>query len=273
VKEVRGLKRRIAMVGLLVGAPIIAGGVLLLSTLSYRFTTNSTAVVQVQDDLLPDGTEAGDTTWARDVWSHGRKIEPATRRAVAQVYARAWVEMTQGVAATAVGVDPTFVGPALDSLTAMRPPAGRIGAKSHELQLRFYADDGAIVGLRAQTVTVIDVPVTGGLLRETSRDAYDVVLTLSDDATWRVRQWDRVAVSPATMRVEVLPPAKTFPFLKLLVAATAVLVLLAVAVEWYRRRRLRRRRALRLVADASPETDAPPETEDPVVSSPDPGGL
>ena len=240
----RWVKRRIATIVLIAAVPLLAGGMLLAGTISTRITTNSSTVVRAKDNLLPDGSEAGATSWAPDVWSHGRLLDPAARRAVAQVYARAWVEVTRGIAAPTGGIDPTFVGPALDSRTAMRPPAGRIGAKRHELQLRFYADNGAVVGVRAQTVSVIDEPVAGGILRATSGDTYDVVMTLADDGTWRVRQWDRVGVAPATTRVEVVAPRRRFPVVKALLGLAAALVALVGlgAAQWsYRTRRAQTR--------------------------------
>jgi hypothetical protein len=196
----------------------LAGAFLAFKTLgavSPKLAAETHAEIAVQSDLVPDVIATKDVTWTKDEWPRvvkgkgvqGRTLDPQARRAIAATYARAWLEIERGIAATAPGVDPTFSGPALDAMKALRPTAGVLGARSHELQLRFYSDDGTTVSLQAQTTAITaDAGTNGsnnGILRASSHDSYLIVLQLSDDATWRIRQWERVGVSSDSLRVEV----------------------------------------------------------------------
>lgn len=166
-------------------------------------------------------------TWAPDA-NDGRPMEPATREEIRSGYVRAWAELD--IAATTgrgEGLRTYFAGPALKAVLAGAGStgAGSTGAGStgtgstgteatefpglgvaqldHHLTLRFYSDDGSIVGFRDEPAGLVrsdgDTVLDG-------REAYDVVMLL-EDGNWRVRHWVRTS---AEVRTTIdAPPAPT----------------------------------------------------------------
>lgn len=196
-------KRRIALVGALLavlGVVVVLAG---LGAVTRRTATGADKIV-VSDDL-PTTVREGD--WFEDPWD-GRAPDPASRKDLAATYERAWNEVSLGVAGTAVGTDPTFLGQALDMVRTLRPALGSVSASDHRLELRFFADDGAVAAVRATTVVrvepglhpaleaSVDLDGTGAVAPLITREVYDLVMTREEDATWRIRSWRRVAREP-----------------------------------------------------------------------------
>ena len=233
------LKRASALSFLCAGALGLGAAVGLFGAVSSHFSSGGAREVQIMDEVPIDGSVAAQVTWQTDVWHGPRPLDPLTRRLIAQVYSRAWLEITLHRAGTAPGVDPTFAGPALQSVKS-DGTLGTVTAHHHELQIRFLSDDGTIVGLHSATSLTATVPVSGGLMRQETVDIHDVVLELGEDATWRIYQWQRVGVAPTGGAITLTPHSRSTtlpsPLTTIIIGA---IVVLSAADIMYRRRRAR----------------------------------
>ncbi|HYN73435.1 MAG TPA: hypothetical protein VES60_13125 [Nakamurella sp.] len=193
----KGIKRLIAQAGLVAGA-LIAIGIVVLATrvviLSSTTADPASALHQVAE-LPAEADEMVD--WAPDGWATERVMEPATRIAIEAAYVRAWAALGVYQSTGATGpVTATFSGPArTDALAVPRDEPVATWSVAHLLRLEFYSLDGATVALTdtdarlvrtagtADTETVVD-----------SAESYAVVMVL-EDGYWRVRELRRDAVT------------------------------------------------------------------------------
>lgn len=231
------LKRASAVAILCSGVVGVTAAVGLFGAVSSHFSSGGVREVQIMDEVPIDGSVAAEVTWQADVWHGLRPLDPLTRRIIAQVYSRAWLEITLHRAGTAPGVDPTFAGPALQFVKS-NGATGTVNANGHELQLRFLSDDGTIIGLHSATSLTATVPVSGGLMRQETVDIHDVVLELGEDATWRIYQWERVGVAPTGGEITLAPvPTSTTLPDPLTILSVGAVALLTAGDIIYRRRR------------------------------------
>ncbi len=150
---------------------------------------------------VPDGVPAlrDVVVWQPDAPLQEREVEPATRRALEAAWTRSWQALQRSATGDPSLLSTWFAGPALEQAEAFASAGSEpveLVLGRHELQIGFYSDDGAIVGLRADPVRlgrVIHGPA--GPVTRVTDDTFEVVFLL-EDGNWRIRQWQRVASRP-----------------------------------------------------------------------------
>jgi hypothetical protein len=185
-ERVKPLVSVVAVVALLaVSATAIIVGARVIDSVSV----DAQAVSSLNE--LPEIPESidGVAEWLPDAWDREREMEPATRIAIESAYVRAWLALSeyQLTGTRSVIVD-SFSGPArrqAESLVA--DGATATVSVDHELELTFYALDGATVAFTDWKATLArsTVGVSGPAVVLTD-EAYDVVMVL-EDGYWRVR--------------------------------------------------------------------------------------
>lgn len=182
--------------------PVLVGAVAALATLliigASRVTTTSSQGANVADAFhqLPEVPPDADklTDWLPDQWNGTRRLDLPTRRNVEAAYIRAWTAMGRfAMYRDRDPVDAWFVGPAKAAVLAVpRSEASPVWSLGHKLELRFFSNDGTVIGLRdhrSRFVREIASP-TGSMITATE-ERFDVVLTL-ENSYWRVRHLRRI---------------------------------------------------------------------------------
>ena len=131
--------------------------------------------------------------WLPDA-NDGRVMEPATRKAISDAYARALAAVDRaGRGDEAAPVSDYFSGPALDAVESMvasnRAADTATLYVEQLLRLEFYSDDGSVVSLSvpaAETVRVIDLDDRRRTV-VASEEQWRFAMLL-EDGNWRVQQ-------------------------------------------------------------------------------------
>jgi hypothetical protein len=156
--------------------------------------------------------------WLPDRASDGRAMEPATRRAITDAYARALAALDRaGRGDAGAPLREYFGGTAL---TAALDAAGDVRAVEtstfhlrHDLELGFYSDDGAIVAVSAPVVELARVIGEGAADSTNVRwsdETWRFVMIL-EDGNWRVHQLEIAAVDarqPSASPIELSRPLR-----------------------------------------------------------------
>lgn len=179
----------------------------------------------------------------RPLSTQQRALEPNTRELIAGAYSRAWAQWGISLEiGQAYGLTTYFSGPALAGVTrnvTQTVASGWTMRQSnlhHELELHYYADDGAIVAFTDRNVQLVQqfrpgesAPANrsaGYVLQSDHR--YDVVMLLQD-GNWRVYQWLRLgdadpAVNSPWQRTENTPTRTVRPAAVATIAAGSILI-------------------------------------------------
>lgn len=179
--------------------PAAALALLLLAAVAVALVVRSAQVIEATGRgadpatalraVPPAGAVTGTTvTWRPDAVDTGRRMEPATRRALADDLVRGWLQLaTATTTGDAQGLDTYVTGPALDGVTPGLNVSGvaAMELREVELHLRTYSADGQVVAIE-EVATVHRRMEAGGLvLPTTTTETSDLVLILRD-GTWRV---------------------------------------------------------------------------------------
>lgn len=144
--------------------------------------------------------------WLPDPARDGREMEPATRTAVTDAYARALAALDRaGRGDDAAPIADYFSGPANAAAAEIAGAADRAPTETvhrrHDLRLDFYSDDGSIVALgvpRVEITRTIGSDDAATVVSSTER--WRLVMLL-EDGNWRIQQLEVVAVEerPVTL--------------------------------------------------------------------------
>ena len=140
-------------------------------------------------------------TWLPDSQGDGRQMEPATRRAITDAYARALSALDRSGRGDADAPVHEYLGgsaltAALDVATDERAVESTTVHLRQELTLEFYSDDGAIVAVSVPVVEVVRVVGDGAFTPRQvvwSDEAWRFVMIL-EDGNWRLHQLQVVSI-------------------------------------------------------------------------------
>lgn len=161
---------------------------------------------------VPEGIE-GVAEWLPDLWARERVMEPATRVSIESAYLRAWTSLNayQTTGSTSVVTD-SFSGVLRDRVRNITPDLSTSTVSiRHNLELTFYALDGATVALRDVGAQFVRTTLSGDApLVVLSQESFDVVMVL-EDGYWRVRQLVRAhSEAPVVISVDSTGAARIF---------------------------------------------------------------
>jgi hypothetical protein len=129
-----------------------------------------------------------DVAWQPDAPNLPRRMEEASRVAIAASYLAAWNHRTTG------GDADYLAGPAAAAAAAVpsSPPSNVTEVDlSHDLRLEFYSADGQLVAFTDDAVVARGVALSSGeAWSDTAPERYVVVMILVD-GNWRLRHWVR----------------------------------------------------------------------------------
>ncbi len=175
-----------------------AVGVLAVLVLASRVTSTSSSGALVEDvfrelpEIAPDADRL--TTWMPDQWQGTRQLDLATRRQVEASYIRAWTAMGRfAMYRDRDPVDAWFAGPAKAAVIAIpRSEASPVWSLGHRLELRFYSNDGSVIGFRDHRSRFVrEISSASGNMIVETEEQFDVVQTL-ENSYWRVRHIRRL---------------------------------------------------------------------------------
>lgn len=198
--DVNRVKRVIAAVGLLLAAAV--GAVVLRQAANALLSAASGAdPTSIFNDTPPAPAEVRTgIIWLPDA-NDGRVMEPTTRDAITDAYARALAAVDRaGRGDAATPLADYFSGPALEAaLDASTDSTVTVATLFVEQSLRldFYSDDGSVVAIGVPSVDVVRVVDTPDRQRSvvTSSEERRIVMILQD-GNWRVEQVETVDVTP-----------------------------------------------------------------------------
>lgn len=204
--------KRVAAVGLLVVAAVV--GLLVLRQAGRAIVRSATGAdpTSIFNDIPPAPAEVRSALhWLPDPERDGRPMEPRTRTAITDAYARALSAIDRaGRGDVDAALGDYLSGPALDAAVATARWAegdaggGAVGVDSvatihvrQDLRLDFYSDDGSVVAVgvpEAELVRVVDA-VDGRRSVVGTTEHWRFVMLL-EDGNWRVQQIEAVDVEP-----------------------------------------------------------------------------
>ena len=199
--ELGRLKRLLAV---LLGVMGLLAGLLLLRQAAdaiLRAATGADPASVFNEPPAPPSELLDVLDWLPDSQRDGRQMEPATRRAITDAYARALSALDRSGRGDADAPLQEYLGgsalsAALDVATDERAVESSTVHLRQELTLEFYSDDGAIVAVSVPVVEVARVVGDGALTPRQvvwSDEAWRFVMIL-EDGNWRLHQLQIVAV-------------------------------------------------------------------------------
>lgn len=204
--EIVRLKRLVAVGALLVAALV---GVLVLRQAGAAVLRAASGAdpTSAFNAVPPAPTELRRAiSWLPDPARDGREMEPATRAAVTDAYARALAALDRaGRGDHSAPLAEYFSGPALAAALEVADASDRAPTDTrhlrHDLRLDFYSDDGSIVALGVPHVDLeraIGADGAGAVVTSTER--WRLVMLL-EDGNWRVQQLEAVGVEGRSERL------------------------------------------------------------------------
>ena len=167
----------------------------------YSYFQRARVVESALNLTQPRRAEAGVLLWRPDATTSARRMEAFTREAITSDYLLGFEELTYSLfTGDAAGLRSYFQEGALTDaqLAASSPLRSKFVDWDHQLELHFYAPDGATVAF-TDTYRYAQGALVGGDLGDVriAQRRADVVMTL-DDGTWRVHHWRVVRDEPAS---------------------------------------------------------------------------